>query len=138
MEFISTKMPSENDETGLDESIFKAGEKTTAESEPILPYPTEGVNFQTFKDFVDGIGREALVGLTTTKVCELYIKPRTLEHQSSYCDYLTANELAIVEKATVFVSHAWGCLFLELYDTLTNHFQYEPKTIIWFDLFSNN
>jgi hypothetical protein len=73
MEFISTKMPSENDETGLDESIFKAGEKTTAESEPILPYPTEGVNFQTFKDFVDGIGREALEGLTTTKVCELYI-----------------------------------------------------------------
>ena len=86
--------------------------------------------FQVFKDFVDEIGRPTLEGLTTTQVCNSFVKPRTLEHKLSYCDYLKVNDLAIVEKATVFVSHAWGYLFLELYDTLANHFQEEPKTVI--------
>ena len=40
--------------------------------------------------------------------------------------------------ATVFISHAWKYLFLDVVDALLYHFQHESDIIIWFDLFSNN
>jgi len=40
--------------------------------------------------------------------------------------------------ATVFISHAWKYLFLDVMCALEYHFRDQPDIIIWFDLFSNN
>jgi hypothetical protein len=50
-------------------------------------------------------GRDALVGLTTTDVCEHFIKPFTLASSSSYCDLLKAdNDPHVLDTANVFIS----------------------------------
>ena len=46
--------------------------------------------------------------------------------------------MAAVDRVTVFISHAWKYEFLHVLDALEDHFEDEPDTIIWFDLFSNN
>jgi len=40
--------------------------------------------------------------------------------------------------ATIFISHAWECNFLDTISALEIHFKDAPDTIIWFDLFSYN
>jgi hypothetical protein len=41
-----------------------------------------------------------------------------------------------VEVAKVFISHAWKYQFLDVISAIQNSF--DPETIVWFDLFSNN
>jgi hypothetical protein len=55
------------------------------ETRPI--FPKDGVSLRGFDDFISHCGgRERLVGLTTTEVCENYLKQMNLSQ--SYCNYL--------------------------------------------------
>ena len=93
-------------------------------------------------------GRAKLEGLTTTDVCETFVKTATNKCRTSYCDKLLEegkqsvdwfdDDSVAVDRATVFISHAWKYEFLHVLSALEDHFKDEPDTIIWFDLFSNN
>jgi hypothetical protein len=43
-----------------------------------------------------------------------------------------------VGKATVFISHAWKYLFLDVMDALQNYFFSDPDILLWFDICSVN
>ena len=94
-----------------------------------------------FNEFIIACGgRTVLEGLTTAEVCDSHVKPATSSARSSYCELLTAQHYrscrgSAVGIATVFVSHAWKCLFLDVVDALDFHFRNEPDIIVWFDLF---
>jgi hypothetical protein len=118
----------------------------------LQPFSKLGINLSyLLNEFVENCGgSEALKGLTTTEVCNSFVKPATEKCLSSYCDMLldkqkqksdhdnANNSKEAVDRATVFISHAWKYEFLHVLDALKDHFKDEPDTIIWFDLFSNN
>ncbi|GFH59741.1 hypothetical protein CTEN210_16217 [Chaetoceros tenuissimus] len=91
-------------------------------------------------------GKEALVGLTTTDVCNQFVLPITKESKLSYCDLILEKAKfnldcrleTVVSTSTVFVSHAWQCNFLDVLDVLEHHFEKEPDVIIWFDVLCHN
>ena len=61
-------------------------------------------------------GRENILGLTTTDICNQYLKPATDEHKASYCEYLNAshgitNNNKACRRASVFISHAGNISF---------------------------
>ena len=107
-----------------------------------LPFPKEGVRLSYFNDIIDSFGgRTALAGLTTTDVCNNFVKPACEALKASYCDYLSQTQIkhsCPVGKATVFISHAWKYVFLDVVEALQYHFRDDPDVIVWFDLFSNN
>ena len=105
-----------------------------------LPFRKHGVRLDYYQEFIAACGgRDSLKGLTTTEVNENFVKPATAHFQSSYCDMLSSQRHAAVGLlATVFTSHAWKYLFLDVIDALLYHFQDEPGIVVWFDLFSNN
>jgi len=115
-----------------------------------LLFPKLGVRLCYLNDFISQCGgREVLEGLTTTEVCERFVKPLTEKTQSSYCDLLHHINHPSVGEAKVFISHAWKFQFLDVVDSLVNHFkdnndnsdniiEINKEIIIWFDLFSNN
>ena len=111
-----------------------------------IPFPKNGVKLSyLLNHFVEECGgREALEGLTTTEVCEKFVKPFTKDYQLSYCDMILEkakenDELdGVVQTATVFISHAWKYEFLHVLSALEDHFKDEPDKIVWFDIVSNN
>jgi uncharacterized protein (DUF2267 family) len=114
---------------------------------PSLPFPKHGIRLSHLqallesKDFFGG--REKMRGLTTTEVCEQIVKPLTLTSKTSLCEYLQQiNHAAFAKESTVFISHAWKYLFLDVMDAVIEHFQQQQisfdDVVIWFDLFSNN
>eukprot|EP00605_Chrysophyceae_sp_TOSAG23-4_P001667 GSChrysophyteH1.ASY1.ANO1.1829.1 assembled CDS len=105
------------------------------------PFPTVGVKLSVFLKFInDNGGRDAFLKepLTTTDVCNKFLKPITSEKEQSYCEYLQEQKSPDVGEASVFISHAWKYTFVEVVDALEDHFYNEPDIFIWFDLFSNN
>ena len=94
----------------------------------LLPFPKHGVRLDYYQEFIAACGgRDSLKGLTTTEVNENFVKPATAHFQSSYCDMLSSQRHAAVGLlATVFTSHAWKYLFLDVIDALLYHFQDEP------------
>ena len=136
-------------------------------SSELPPFPLHGVKFNVFLDFIEDMGgrqvfyktvfekeksrrwgfcpcfsRSVLkakeVPLTTTDVCNMFLKEITEEKGQSYVEYLTERNSSDVGIATVFISHAWKYNFLDVVDALQYHFSSEPDVYIWFDLFSNN
>ncbi len=104
-----------------------------------LDFPKHGVRLSFYNHFVDLCGgRNNLEGLTTTEVCERYVKPATFTLQCSYCDMLRQNHSTATDIATVFISHAWAYKFLDVCDALLYHFKDQLDTVIWFDLFAVN
>eukprot|EP00300_Choanocystis_sp_HF-7_P004465 c13451_g1_i1.p1 GENE.c13451_g1_i1~~c13451_g1_i1.p1 ORF type:complete len:817 (-),score=108.55 c13451_g1_i1:94-2544(-) len=104
-------------------------------------FPRLGIRLDVFQKFIDHCGgREKLKNLTTNDVCEAFVKPETQLSKSTYCDLLIASGQGDgVAKATVFISHAWKFLFLDVVDALCLHFRGEEDAVVlWFDLFSNN
>jgi hypothetical protein len=96
-------------------------------------------------DFVESCGgKEALEGKTSTEISTFFIKPPT--EDTSYCDMLFERQecppndtpMKVVDRADVFISHAWEYQFLDVLNALKHHFSDEPDIIVWFDLFSNN
>ena len=104
-----------------------------------LPFPKVGVRIPELDEFIAKCGgTTVLEGLTTTDVCNQYLKPMTLASGKSYCEQLTALGDPAVCTATVFISHAWKYKFLDVVEAIKYHFRNATDEIIWFDLFSNN
>ena len=104
---------------------------------PRIPFPKLGVQITVFRDLIrENGGEENFRGLTTTDVCNKYIKP--VVGQVSYCEYLRKqpSRRSLVGDGNVFVSHAWKYFYLDVVSALESHFS--SDLYIWFDLFSNN
>ena len=125
----------------------------TQSKQELHQFPKEGVRLSHLDEFIRACGgKSELEGLTTTDVCEKFIKPWTFETQTSFCEWLSLQEHPAVGKANVFISHAWQCQFLDVMEAIVTHLREDghsngtnsTKTtaqndpIIWFCLFSNN
>lgn len=102
--------------------------------------PKHGVVLSYLNDFIALCGgRAALTGLTTTDVCNQFVKKWTEVQKCSYNDLLREMQHpAYRSQSGVFISHAWGYDFLDLVDNILAHFDGKLDTVIWLDLFSNN
>jgi tetratricopeptide (TPR) repeat protein len=106
-----------------------------------------GVKYCYIEEFVGLIGgRETIVGLSTSKVCEL-LRPLTATTQLSICQQLFVESRldAVGPKADWFISHAWKYNFLEVLEAVELFLikTYGSRDVIgdkviWFDLFSNS
>jgi hypothetical protein len=100
-----------------------------------LPFPKVGLTLVQIKHFIDSIGGiDSLNGMSTDDVCRMYVKPITSPLNMSYCEYLMSEHNPTpteVKTATVFVSHAWRFMFVDVVNALNFHFRHEPdKTSI--------
>jgi hypothetical protein len=78
-------------------------------------FPMDGVRLSAFDQIIEACGgRDVLAHLTTTQVCERFVKPATARLEASYCEMLAQRQPGAVGKATVFISHAWKCVFLDV------------------------
>ena len=117
------------------------------------PFPKDGVTMSVFQSFIEECGgRSFLENKTTTEICNEFVKPFTTGSSRSccfsrrgsssgisYCELLRQKKSHNISSvANVFISHAWGGIFLDLVDTLEYHFRDEPNIFIWCDIFSNN
>lgn len=104
-----------------------------------MDFPKHGIRLSYYTQFIEeNGGRSAFEGLTTTQVCEQMVKPATSSIQSSYCNLLRLQESRAVGIASVFISHAWAYLFLDVCEALLYHFKDDLSVIVWFDLFAVN
>jgi tetratricopeptide (TPR) repeat protein len=102
-------------------------------------FPKLGVKLSYFETFIQECGgKHCFRDLTTKDVLMAFVGPMTLESKDSYCNLLYAQNHPAVTTATVFVSHTWKFLFLDVLKALQDHFQGNPDVVVWFDLFSNN
>eukprot|EP01039_Chlorochromonas_danica_P005010 gene5011-5501_t len=121
-------------------------------------FPKHGIRLSHFQVFIERCGGyDKLQGKTTAQVCEEYVKPMTTItsfsnneiKKLSYCEMLKRNiqdRQIAVGIATIFISHAWKFLFLDVVEALRYHLKEErhehsnhlDDPILWFDLFSNN
>ena len=88
---------------------------------PTGDFPTVGISPDGLRRFIaDHGGADALKGLCTAEVCERFVKPETAATGESYADLLASqpSTAADVGTATVFVSHAWSHMFLDIVDAL--------------------
>ena len=104
-----------------------------------MSFPRDGIRLSSLHLFFSECGgRSELEGLTTSDVNDLYVKPLTVELNSSFCQFLKKRYTSSVGEAQVFISHAWDYNFLEMIDILQHHLRNNMDIIIWFDLFSIN
>lgn len=82
--------------------------------------------------------------LTTSQVCLRIIKPATMDKLCSHADLLLSNAIngvPSVSKATVFVSHAWKYLFIELFECVKAQYEFsveKDSAFFWIDIFVVN
>jgi hypothetical protein len=111
----------------------------SANVDSTLPFPKEGVTLRGIREFIDNCGgTNALHSLSTTDVCNKFLKPVTFLRRASYCDMLKDRGGIDVGIASVFISHAWKYHFLDVVEAMEYHFCHSPDIVVWFDLFSNN
>lgn len=68
------------------------------------PFPSLGITLGGIDAFVKRCGgRAALEGLTTTDVCEQFVKPQTVTDELSYCDVVARKNDQSVGPAKVFI-----------------------------------
>eukprot|EP01038_Epipyxis_sp_PR26KG_P011814 gene11814-15811_t len=79
-----------SDTTAVMNNQVSNNEELAEEPAATLPFPKEGVSIVVMEEFIDVYcgGRENIEGLTTTQVCEQYLKPLTLSTQQSYCEMM--------------------------------------------------
>jgi hypothetical protein len=110
-----------------------------ANVDDISSFPKLGVKMAHFEEFIEQCGGiECFKDLTTRDVSKKFVRPMTLESKESYCGMLQSKGHSAVATASVFVSHAWKYLFLDVKKALEHHFQDQSDVVVWFDLFSNN
>ncbi len=116
--------------------------KGSDEEEPesnVDVFPKLGVTVQFLDEFVECCGgRDAVADLSTTDVCDHFVKPYTSASRLSLCDHLDHCGHSCVGRATVFISHAWKYRFMDVVEALKTHFESSLDTVVWFDLFSVN
>ena len=115
---------------------------TPAAVSQLPPFSLLGVHVSFFPSFIASCGGEsALASLTTTDVCELFVKPMTLQRRCSMCDLMQDSRSGHVGTAKCFISHAWKYRFLDVVDSIMDYFSgghnASCDSFVWFDLFSN-
>ena len=83
---------------------------------------------------------ESLGRLTTSQVCQMYIRPRTSRTHRSLCDELSLNVSTqqCVGEATWFISHTWSNSFADTVDSILLFFEGRDDAaniMLWFDVF---
>lgn len=107
-------------------------------------FPVLGISFHGIENFIQEVGGlDAVINLTTTDVCEKYIKPLTKASNKSYCEFSVIDRKDAVhfQPANVFISHAWKYNFLDVVDAMRkikDQSEGDPIVYYWFDLFTNN
>lgn len=133
---------------------IKCAQEEQDNGEPVIPssdFSKLGIKLSyLLNDFVekDCGGKSNLIGLTTTDVATIFVKPLTSIGKKSFCDQCIERQkkervksnidVTSVSLAEVFISHSWSCEFLSVLGALEDHFESNPDIFIWFDLFSNN
>lgn len=90
-------------------------------AQPALPpVPIEGVSLEALRAFLAECGgRSAVEGLSTGAVCARFVQPQTA---ADGCSWVTLRTPTAPPdwfgRANVFISHAWGSTFLDLYDAI--------------------
>jgi hypothetical protein len=103
-------------------------------------FPQLGVKVSFLQEFINACpgGRDGIQELTTSSICELFVKPFTKPYNLSLCDLLYQTKHESIDKAQVFISHAWKYKFVDIVDALQRKFSDCLDTVIWFDVFSVN
>jgi tetratricopeptide (TPR) repeat protein len=84
-------------------------------------------------------GQQALEGMNSADVWEMFIRKQTSSKAQSYCDYLYQDcGATYVGEATVLLCHTWHYKFLDVVRAVLNLFDNARHTIVWLDLFSGN
>ena len=104
------------------------------------PYFQDGIRLSAIYDFVEYFGgRIKFKGLTTSQVCDKFVKPRTVGDCISYCEVLKQSSNSDdVGTAGVFISHAWNSKFDDVIASFEDFFDKDANPYIWFDLFCTN
>ena len=106
-------------------------------------FAKEGVRLSYFSDFITSCGGyDALRDLTTTDVCNRFVKPMTAATKCSVCELLRYENNAVLAASNVFISHAWKYKFLNVVDAVRfsltgGDLSRENDFVVWFDLFTN-
>ncbi|KAJ3034332.1 Kinesin light chain 3 [Rhizophlyctis rosea] len=106
---------------------------SNAEDLPLL-----GVRIEFFNEFMIECGsRVKFEGLTTSDVCETFIKSLTRPGES-ICQQRKSSSM--VGTSNCFISHSWVYKFLDVVDSITAYFETNKSVagdvFVWFDLFT--
>lgn len=115
------------------------------------PSALMGIRVSYLREFIaENGGRSRFDGRSTRDVVEAFILPKTKDKQQCYIDYLRAQPGRVVDIATVFVSHAWDDMFLDLVGELSRHYysavmrfipfynDFLEEPYVWIDIFCVN
>ena len=92
--------------------------------ETIRTFPSLGITIRGIDSFIKNCGgQEALEGLTTTEVCEKFLKKETKQTEKSYCEQLKSYNDCNVGKPNAFVSHAWKYNFLKVIHSIKQMYE---------------
>lgn len=80
--------------------------------------PVLGISLRGINAFISSVGgKKHLATLTTSEVVRKYLMPQTAAQRGlSFCEQHDSDEF--IQRATVFVSHAWSHNFIDLVDAL--------------------
>ncbi|EGD78128.1 TPR repeat-containing protein, variant [Salpingoeca rosetta] len=108
---------------------------------------THGVSVAAVRRFLGDLKREfpdTYTEMTTEDACKQLVVPRTRQDNCAYVEQLRKQSPEHVNKATVFVSHAWRYKIADVLNVLLEFAQQQARkddgqpVFFWFDLFMNN
>ncbi|EGD76484.1 tetratricopeptide TPR_2 repeat protein [Salpingoeca rosetta] len=110
---------------------------------------TDGVSVEAVKTFLADLTKEfpdTYTEMTTEDACKQLVVPRTRQDNCAYVDLLRKQSShEHVNKATVFVSHAWRYKIADVLNVLLEFAEEQRASkedgqpvFFWFDLFMNN
>ncbi|EGD80395.1 tetratricopeptide TPR_2 repeat protein [Salpingoeca rosetta] len=108
---------------------------------------THGVSVAAVRRFLDDLKREfpdTYTEMTTEDACKQLVVPRTRQDNCAYVEQLRKQSPEHVNKATVFVSHAWRYKIADVLNVLLEFADEQARkddgqpVFFWFDLFMNN
>ena len=98
---------------GAAASVNGNDDLTFISNQCVTDFPKFGVKLSFYKQFIELCGgSDSLKGMTTTDVCEHFLKPMTAQYMCSYCELLHMKGHEALGIAEVFISHAWKYQFL--------------------------
>ncbi|EGD81252.1 mbre TPR repeat protein [Salpingoeca rosetta] len=108
---------------------------------------THGVSVAAVRRFLGDLKREfpdTYTEMTTEDACKQLVVPRTRQDNCAYVEQLRKQSPEHVNKATVFVSHAWRYKIADVLNVLLEFAEEQARkddgqpVFFWFDLFMNN
>ncbi|EGD81238.1 tetratricopeptide protein [Salpingoeca rosetta] len=108
---------------------------------------TDGVSVEAIKTFFADLKKEfpdTYTEMTTEDACKQLVVPRTRQDNCAYVEQLRKQSPEHVNKATVFVSHAWRYKIADVLNVLLEFAEEQASkedsqpVFFWFDLFMNN